>query len=227
MPVIIVDAAHWLYSTLIDSTPGVIKAWRKFGKDYGFDAEAAIVATHGVRLYDSLRLWCDISDEAKIKDEADRFEREVIDGGVVTLPGVNDLLNQIRAGSTSTTPGWTIVTSATNFYAPRALSQCGIEVSPFTPLTTANDVTHGKPHPEPYLAGAKSLNVDPKNCLVIEDAVNGILSGKAAGARTLAPTTSSTREVVAAANPDWIVPDLRHVSVKWVDSKLEVTIRDE
>ena len=44
--------------------------------------------------------------------------------------------------------------------------------------------------------------------LVVEDAVNGIISGKACGARTLAPTTTNPREALAAAEPDWIVPDL-------------------
>ncbi|KAF8531013.1 phosphatase [Gautieria morchelliformis] len=212
--------------TLVASTPGVMRAWRTFGKDYGFDAETAIESTHGVRLWDSLKLWCNLKDDAKIKAEADRFEEEVLKGGVVALPGAIDLLNQIRAGSTSTNPGWTIVTSATNVYAPQALSQAGIQVSPFTPVTTANDVTHGKPHPAPFLAGAKSLNVDPTKCLVVEDAVNGVISGKASGARTLASSTTTPREVLAASGPDWIVPDLTHVSVRWVEGKLEVTIRD-
>lgn len=44
--------------------------------------------------------------------------------------------------------------------------------------------------------------------LVVEDAINGILSGKAAGARTLGVATSSSKEVVAAGKPDWIVEDL-------------------
>jgi hypothetical protein len=197
--------------------------------------------------------------------EADRFEVEVLKGGVIALPGANDLLDQvglaystfstlhhipivqIRAGSTSDHPGWTIVTSgmfhcspaifsfievffyspaATNVYAPQALSQAGIQISPFTPITTANDVTAGKPHPAPFLAGAKSLNVDPTKCasrrlhlgfnfnlymekgLVVEDAVNGIMSGKASGARTLATATTTPLQALVSAQPDWIVPDL-------------------
>ncbi|GJJ13935.1 hypothetical protein Clacol_008192 [Clathrus columnatus] len=192
-------------------------------------------ATHGVRLWDSLRTWCKIIDEQEIKrafnlfekEEADRFEEGVIEGGVVALPGVHNLLDALRAGSTPDKPGWTIVTSATNFYAPRALAQAGIEVSQYNPIITANDVSKGKPHADPYLAGAKSLNIDPKNCLVVEDAINGILSGKAAGAKTLGVTTSSSKEVVAVAKPDWIVQDLSCVSVCWIDGKLEVTILED
>ncbi|KIJ38498.1 hypothetical protein M422DRAFT_781425 [Sphaerobolus stellatus SS14] len=227
MPTITVDAILFdMDGTLIDSTPGVIKAWRTFGKEYGFDPEAAIVATHGVRLWDSMKIWCNIDDDVKLKAEAMRFEEVVIEGGPIALPGVLTLLDQIRTGSTASTPGWTVVTSATSFYAPKALVSAGVEVSPYVPITTANDVTRGKPYPDPFATGAKSLNVDPKNCLVVEDAVSGILSGKAAGARVLGVCTSSEREVVATAKPDWIVPDLTHVSVKWVDGKVEVTIND-
>lgn len=44
--------------------------------------------------------------------------------------------------------------------------------------------------------------------LVVEDAVNGIMSGKASGARTLASATTTPRHVLATAEPDWIVQDL-------------------
>jgi HAD superfamily hydrolase (TIGR01509 family) len=40
--------------------------------------------------------------------------------------------------------------------------------------------THGKPHPAVYLSTAKLLGVEPQNCLVIEDSLNGVISGKAA-----------------------------------------------
>jgi len=110
--VIIVDAILFdMDGTLVDSTPGVVKTWHVYAERFGFDAEAAIKATHGVRLWDSLRTWCNITDEQRIKEEADRFEEGVIEGGVVALPGVHSLLDALRAGSTPDKPGWTIVTS--------------------------------------------------------------------------------------------------------------------
>jgi hypothetical protein len=56
----------WNIRTLIDSTPGVMQAWHIFGKDYGFDAEAVAQMTHGRRLYDTLKEYCHIDDEAKL-----------------------------------------------------------------------------------------------------------------------------------------------------------------
>src|SRR5206468_4119031 len=53
-------------------------------------------------------------------------------------------------------------------------------------LVTADDVRHGKPAAEPYSLAADRLGFAPSRCVVIEDAPNGIESGKASGARVVA-----------------------------------------
>ncbi len=47
-------------------------------------------------------------------------------------------------------------------------------------------MTHGKPHPEPYLAGAAALGVDPERCIAIEDSNTGASSAEAAGCTVIA-----------------------------------------
>ena len=61
----------------------------------------------------------------------------------------------------------------------------------FTPETmiTAKDVTHGKPHPEPYLMAMKLAKVQPWQSVVIENAPLGVEAGDAAGAFTIGVTT--------------------------------------
>lgn len=55
------------YSTLIDSTPGVLQAWKTFARDYNLgDSEAVAHATHGRRLYDTLKEYCGITDEGHL-----------------------------------------------------------------------------------------------------------------------------------------------------------------
>jgi sugar-phosphatase len=57
-------------------------------------------------------------------------------------------------------------------------------------MISASDINKGKPAPEPYLKAAAALNYSPRDCVVIEDAPAGVLSGKAAGMRVIAvPTT--------------------------------------
>jgi len=155
--------------------------------------------------------------------EIDRFEDEVIQGGPTALPGAAALINQLYSPNAH---GWIIVTSASSNYAPRALLRAGIPL-PVAGLVTSNDVSHGKPHPAPYLTGAKKCGVDPTKCLIVEDAIAGLKSGRAAGARTLAVCTSTPRETILAsdANPDYIVTDLTWVSARWFNGKIEVTMR--
>ena len=52
-------------------------------------------------------------------------------------------------------------------------------------IVTGDDVTNGKPHPEPFLTAAKRLGVSPNDCFVFEDSSNGIISGYRAGMRCI------------------------------------------
>lgn len=56
----------------------------------------------------------------------------------------------------------------------------------FRALVTGDEVTHGKPHPEPYLAAARLVCVDPRDCVAIEDSPTGVRSATAAGVPTIA-----------------------------------------
>lgn len=56
----------------------------------------------------------------------------------------------------------------------------------FTAVITGDEVEHGKPHPEPYLAAARALGVEVTDCVAIEDSPTGVRSAVAAGVPTLA-----------------------------------------
>ena len=78
-------------------------------------------------------------------------------------------------------------------------------------IVTADMVKEGKPHPEPYLKGAKILGLTAQDCIVIEDSTSGAKAGRAAGCKVLATTFSHTIEQLAAA--DWIVESLARVRI--------------
>lgn len=58
--------------------------------------------------------------------------------------------------------------------------------SPFAVLVTGDEVTHGKPHPEPYLRAAELLGVAPRDCVALEDSPTGVRAATAAGVPTVA-----------------------------------------
>ena len=70
----------------------------------------------------------------------------------------------------------------------RSLADAVIGAAPagsFAASITGDEVTNGKPDPEPYLAAAAALGVDPSACLAIEDSPTGVASALAAGCVTL------------------------------------------
>ncbi|MEO0048979.1 MAG: hypothetical protein RL556_311 [Actinomycetota bacterium] len=82
--------------------------------------------------------------------------------------------------TTSLKPGtWTVCTSANLNLGRARLKAAGIPVP--TELVTANDVSRGKPHPDPYLLGAERLGFAPEDCVVFEDAPAGVQAAIEAG----------------------------------------------
>jgi len=78
-------------------------------------------------------------------------------------------------------------------------------------LVTIDDVSRGKPDPEPFLLGAKLLGVPPEACLVFEDAPAGLASARAAGASTVAVTSTHIADQLDA---DLVVPDLTGIRIE-------------
>jgi len=63
-------------------------------------------------------------------------------------------------------------------------------------ILTADKFTHSKPHPECYLMAAKLLGVDPNECVVYEDSLHGLRSGRAAGMHVVGLATTYPREAI-------------------------------
>ena len=70
----------------------------------------------------------------------------------------------------------------------------------FEAINSAEHLAHGKPHPEVYLNCAQALNIDPINCLAIEDSFNGLVAARAANMQTIA-----IPEAQLAAQSKWVI----------------------
>jgi sugar-phosphatase len=185
---------------LISSLGSVERSWAAWARMRGIDPEAAIRVAHGRRAIETVaRLRPDLDSEAELKVIEDL---EVADNeGLTVLPGVLELLAALPRER------WTVVTSATERLARLRMAAGGIPVP--ERLVTADQVTRGKPHPEPFLAGAALLGLPPSACVVFEDSSSGAQAGRAAGCTVVATTFSHPVASLDAAH--YLVRDLTDV----------------
>jgi len=87
---------------------------------------------------------------------------------------------------------------------------------------TCNDVKKKKPDPELFLAAAKRMGIEPANCVVIEDAPNGIQAAKAAGANCIAVTNSTNAKNLRQA--DLICDSLEQVNVETITNLIDKNV---
>ena len=81
----------------------------------------------------------------------------------------------------------------------------------FQVIVWGREVTEGKPSPQAFLLAAKRLEVEPRNCVVIEDAVAGVTAAKRAGMKCLAVT--NTHPEISLKGADLVVDTLETISV--------------
>ena len=193
-----------LDGVLVDSTASVEKHWTEFADAHGLDARAVLAVAHG---RPARALIADFLPDSDVDALATELEtRETSDAaGALALPGAAELLGALPGSRLA------IVTSGTAPVARARLAATGLEPPPA--FVTADQLAHGKPDPEPYLAAAERLGVPPERCLVIEDAPAGIAAGRAAGARVLGLLTTHGAEALteAGAGPDLVASDLGSV----------------
>ena len=191
-----------LDGVLVDSTPCVTRVWSTWSREHGFDAKHVVHVAHGRPTIATVR---EVAPQLDAQSETNLIEqREINDtDDFRVLPGAKELLAKLPPER------YTIVTSGSRQLATRRLQAAGLPVPPS--MITADDITNGKPDPEPYLAGARVLGCDPKKCLVFEDAPSGIRAAKAAGMVAIGVPTTFRREELAEA--DAITPSLQAVAV--------------
>ena len=186
---------------LISSLGSVERSWTKWARLRGVDPQYAMSVVHGRRAIDSvIRLRPDLDAEAELKIIED-FEVEDNEG-LQVLPGVLQLLSALPPN------GWTVVTSATERLARIRLAAGGIPAP--QAIVTAERVTCGKPHPEPFLAGAALLGLDPRDCVAFEDSASGAQAAREAGCTVIATTFSHPASELSAAH--YLVTDMTGVS---------------
>lgn len=132
---------------------------------------------------------------------------EIIRGRLKPLAGVGEFIARCRKMGIRLA----VATSADAVKMRGNLAEIGLPPETFDVCVNGLEVLRKKPDPEIFLLAIRRLELEPGECLVVEDAPNGIHAGKAAGATCLGLTTSFSAAELQAAGADWTAPDLAHV----------------
>ncbi len=183
--------------TLIDSTQAVRRSWVAWAIEHDVDP-FGLQGFHGLPAAAIVATILPDGDQTAALARIVEIEESDTEG-VVALPGAADALEALGGRGA-------IATSATRNLAVARLEAAGVGIPDV--LVTADDVTRGKPDPEPYVLAAQRVGADPAQCLVVEDAPSGLTAGRAAGCATLGVVSTHQAHDLDA---DLVVADLSHV----------------
>lgn len=107
-------------------------------------------------------------------------------GDLEWRPGALSLLNECRLAGVATALVSASYRRLLDAVADAVSDHPGMSHPAFDVTVAGDEVTNGKPHPEPYVEAARRLGVDIADCIVIEDSPTGVASGQASGAFVVA-----------------------------------------
>jgi mannitol-1-/sugar-/sorbitol-6-phosphatase len=171
--------------TLVDSTECVERQWRRWAERHSLELEPILKVSHGRTTAETIRL---VAPHLATEEEIRSFDVAEVED----TEGIKAVRGAVAFVSAVPEDRWAVVTSAPRRLARVRLECAGIPLPRW--IVCADDVSRGKPHPEPYLTAANLVGYPPERCLAIEDARAGVEAARAAGMQVLGITTTMTRE---------------------------------
>jgi len=171
---------------MFNSEPHSLASWEAVLAERGATLDQlTIESILGLRIDATARTLIDkyhLSDTAsELADAKTEYQIAHLDGNVKPMPGLIELLDEIdRRGMPKA-----IASSGIQRYVDAVLRVNSL-LDRFSVIISGDQVAHGKPAPDVFLAAARALNIKPSNCLVLEDAPAGVQAAKAAGMTCIA-----------------------------------------
>ncbi len=178
----LIDSEHIHYNSLID-------VCRRYGYDFTAGDETRFLGTSMRYIYDNIHkdFIKSISFEQFRGDNIEYFEKVIGEQHLFTA--VKESLDYLKGKKIPLC----LVTNSEEQATDIALRKTKIR-DYFDYVVTSANVKNAKPFPEPYLLAAQHLNMDIKDCLVVEDSPTGVEAGLKAGAHVVAITSSIKAE---------------------------------
>ena len=201
------DYAAFLFDmdgTILTSIKAAERVWGRWAAGHGLDVAAFLPTIHGKRTEDTVRAQ-NLPGVDPLAEAARITAAEIEDvEGIEAIAGVAAFLASLPPSR------WAIVTSAPRKLALARIAAAGLPLPQV--LVAAEDVTRGKPAPDPFLLGADRLGVAPGDCLVFEDTLAGLRSAEAAGMDSVVVTVTHTHALETEAFGVVDYADLRAVT---------------
>lgn len=198
--------------TLIDSDRAHTPLWERWAAHTGAPLDRILALHHGRRPEETVSL---VAPHLDVDEEVERISKwgHEVDHEIEAYPGVAELLKKLDRDR------YAVVTSAATAPAVRRLTALGLWHDPH--FVSADHVTRGKPHPEPFERGAEKLGLRPDQCVAVEDSPAGVASARASGAKVLAVLTTHRRSELEA---DWYVEHLGRLEVEATEAGLRLEL---
>ena len=180
-----------LDGVLIDTEGTYTQFWEAIDRRFPTGVEGFAQVIKGSNLHNILHTYFP-TDETReqVTDMLNDFQRDM---QYNYFPGAIELLEELKSKDISCC----IVTSSDKRKMESLYSQHPDFPSHFDAIVTGNMVKEPKPSPECFLLGAKMLGIDIKDCVVIEDSINGLKAGMASGAHVIGLHTTCSREAIS------------------------------
>jgi beta-phosphoglucomutase len=183
-----------LDGVLVDTGWAHKQAWWDLAEKEDFDmSDEFFYSTFGMQNYQIIPMLIgqDVSGEKidRLSEWKENRYREIISDKLALLPGVQKLLNDLKENGFLLAIG----SSAPRVNLELVLERLSLQ-NQFNACITDKDVEKGKPAPDTFLKAAEKLFLSPGQCVVVEDAIQGVEAGKAAMMKVVAVTTTRKRE---------------------------------
>lgn len=203
---------------LIDSYDEHRASWQRMARQRGLDVtDEQFRATFGKPSRDIIRQLWGISDPQQVKEMDDRKEavfRELLREHVPVMPGAKELIADLWANGFKIGIG----SSGPPENVRLVIEALGL-ADRLSGVTTAVDVTRGKPDPQVFLLTAGKMGIEPGRCAVVEDAVHGVTAARRAGMKAIGLTGTVDREALGEA--DLVVERLTELDARRIATLID------
>ena len=200
-----------LDGVIVNTVPLHFKAWQRMFNEYGkeFTFEDYKEKVDGIPRIDGARaILTDLNDD-ELKKAADKKQDYFLEYlNKEEIPVYNTTVDLVKALKREYLKRGVISSSKNCLSILKKVKLAGL----FDVIITGNDVTKGKPDPQVFFMAAEKMAVEPKNCVVFEDAVLGVEAAKRAGMKCVGIDRYGKPERLKKA--DLVVSDLGEVNIE-------------